>query len=426
MTRSQVKLLFLSSIGGALEFYDFVIYALFASYISFAFFPQTDPVASLINTYAVFAVGYIGRPIGSIVFGHLGDRYGRKYAFTIAAFLMASSTFLIGLLPTYQQIGLPATFLLILLRIMQGISLGGEIGGVTVFVTEHVAAHKRGLTSGLIFMAIAFGNVLGSLVGFILTHTLSESNLLAWGWRIPFWIGFILGIVAYLIRKKTIETPIFSALQENKKYRYPFIALVRFSFPQILIGISLTALPGVTFALLMYVPNYMSVVFNYSAQNTFSNNIIAFLLVSVFSAVFGWISDYIGRKQLIMIASLLTLFFAYYLFDSLITTHNILIFDMGIAFLAAMTNGCYACAIAEQFKTEIRYTGLAFSLNVGITIFAAITPVASMMLFNLTRDFSAPIYFLAVCAGINLIGAMLLKRTQLRYIEPAMDSAVSS
>lgn len=409
MRLAQIKLISLVGLGGMLEFYDFTIYALFASYISHAFFPHANPVVSLVNAYMVFAVGYLGRPLGSVIFGHFGDKYGRKHAFTFAAFLMAFSTFCIGCLPTYEQIGWLAPTLLTLCRMLQGISLGGEIGGITVFVTEHAEEHERGFVAGLIFMAITFGNVLGGLLGYTLTHFLPEEVLYAWGFRIPFCIGFILGIIAYYIRKKTLETPEFMQLATRQKARIPFLHLIRFAFPQLLLSISLTAVCATTFALLMYLPSYLTTILHYPVTSSYFYNFIGFFILSIFTAVFGYISDYVGRKQLIIFGSILVLLSAPYLFQALIFHHNLLLFNVGIAFLTAIVNGCFGCAIVEQFETNIRYTGTAVAYNAGIALFTGVTPFASTALFKLTHNVAAPVYFLLICALITLAGAIFMR-----------------
>jgi MFS family permease len=171
---ADYKIIILSSLGGALEFFDFTIYALFASYLSANFFPEQNPIVALINTFAVFAVGYFVRPLGGILFGHFGDRYGRKNAFTISALVMALATLFMGLLPNYQHIGLWAPILLILLRIFQGISVGGEVPGAIVFIAEHLANRRPGLGIGFIIMGVTLGNVIGSLL-FIFKFFVSDN-----------------------------------------------------------------------------------------------------------------------------------------------------------------------------------------------------------------------------------------------------------
>jgi len=226
MTKSQRKIVLLTAIGGALEFYDFTIYALFAPYISQNFFASTNPMIGLLNTFAVFALGYLARPLGGIVFGHMGDKRGRKSAFSVAVFMMAIATLFMGCLPTYDSIGIAAPILLIILRLMQGFSVGGEIPGAALFTIEHVATDKRGFSIGLVFMCITLGNTLGALVGLLLTHCLTTTQMDLWGWRIPFILGFGLGMVSYIIRKKMAETPVFiHMMKENQLHQKPLVKL---------------------------------------------------------------------------------------------------------------------------------------------------------------------------------------------------------
>ena len=196
MRKEHAKILLLTAIGGALEFYDFTIYALFAPYISQHFFPNANPLIGLINTFSVFALGYFARPLGGIVLGHIGDRHCRKSAF------MAIATLFMGCLPDYQTIGIAAPLLLIGLRLVQGFSVGGEIPGASIFIVEHLPQKQHGLSIGLAFMSITLGNTLGAAMGLFLTTILNQQQMLAWGWRIAFISGFFLGMIGFIIRKK--------------------------------------------------------------------------------------------------------------------------------------------------------------------------------------------------------------------------------
>ena len=215
LTLKEIKIITLTSIGGALEFFEFTIYALFAHYISIHFFSNQGPINSLLMTFGVYALGYFARPIGGIVFGHLGDKYGRKNAFTLSILCMSVATLLIGCLPSYETIGISAPILLILFRLLQGFSVGGEIAGAAVFTAEHLPLQRRGTGMGIVFMAITLGNTLGGVVGLILNYLLGDVIMLAWGWRLPFLIGFILGILSYFIEKKLQKLPFFEKWKEK-------------------------------------------------------------------------------------------------------------------------------------------------------------------------------------------------------------------
>lgn len=411
-TSAYTKLITLASLGGALEFFDFTIYALFAHYISNNFFPQQQNLVALVNTYAIFAVGYLARPLGGIIFGHFGDKHGRKTVFSLSVFLMAFSTLLIGCLPTYQQIGMAAPALLLLLRILQGISVGGEIPGATVFSVEHVPVTRRGLAVGLIFMGVTLGNVLGGGLGYGLTTHLNNQAMLSWGWRIPFIVGFFLGLIAYFLRKKTLETPIYLDLVRNEQLqRVPGFKLLQIAFPQVLIGISLTALSATIIFLFLYIPSYPPAQLHYSVTDMYLLNILGFSLLAIFTAFFGFCSDYIGRKNLIILGALLTAIVGYYLFTHLFKQNSsgLFLFGISLAMLAAIVNGCYGCLIAELFPAKVRYSGMAISYNIGFGLFGGMAPFIITEILNVTRNPLAPYYFLLISCAITLFGALAIK-----------------
>ena len=212
------KTLSLSALGGALEFYDFIVYAFFASMISELFFPPNMPEwLKLLQTFGIFAAGYLSRPFGGIIMAHFGDLVGRKRMFTLSILLMAIPTFAIGLLPTYASIGVFAPILLLLMRVMQGAAIGGEIPGAWVFVSEHVPANRMGLACGVLTSGLTLGILIGSLVYMLLNSGMTQDALREYGWRIPFLLGGVFGFLTMYLRRWLKETPIFIEMQERKK-----------------------------------------------------------------------------------------------------------------------------------------------------------------------------------------------------------------
>ena len=212
MTRKQILTIIMGgAIGNLIEFYNFLLYAFFAHDISSLFFPTQDKVISLILAFSLFALGFISRPVGSLLFGYIGDKYGRRHSLVLSLYMMAVPTFLIAWLPTYQSWGLASPLLLVLFRIMQGIAIGGEYTGSAIFLGEHAPAKTRGLWVSCIPSTTALGVLSGSVVALLAAKILTHEQLLAWGWRVPFMLGALLCLLGVLLRRYLPETPVFTA-----------------------------------------------------------------------------------------------------------------------------------------------------------------------------------------------------------------------
>jgi len=413
LTREERKVIFLSSLGGALEFYDFIIYVFFASTLGHLFFPTKNHLASLIGVFAVFAVGYLIRPLGGVLLSHFGDTYGRKKTFVSTLLLMALPTFLIGLLPTYNQVGVWAAIGLTFLRLLQGLSVGGEIPGAITFASEHVKPDKRGLTCSFIFFGINTGMLLGSLVSVLMTNYLSPEALLNWGWRIPFLLGGLLGVVSFYLRKRMAETPIFQAfyLKEEKRI-IPFLKVIREHFPEVIQSIGLACLGAVVICLLfLFIPTYLSSILHYpkgiiESFNTINMIFFSFALVSA-----GWLSDTMGRRIFLLIGSIGFMTLGYALFF-LLTRNNLPLVMMVmilISLLSACIVGVYPCVLIELFPTPVRYTGMAVSYNMSFGIFGGLSPLIATYLIHQTGNVLAPSFYLTGSAICCFIAALFLK-----------------
>jgi MFS family permease len=409
MNKNSRKIIFLSSVGGALEFFDFTIYALFAPYISVAFFPSENKFISLIATFAVFAVGYFARPLGGVVFGHIGDKKGRRFAFSLSVLLMALATLLIGCLPTYQTWGLLAPMLLILLRLMQGFSVGGEIPGATIFTAEHIPMAQRGFAVGTVFMFVTLGNAIASSIGLTLVKLLSHQAMQAWGWRIPFVIGFLLGLVGYIIRKKALETPLFTELEVKKMLlRIPVLESLKHAKQQLMVGFLLTALSAATIFIFLYLPTYLTTILHYQIAYSYLLSTISFITLALCGPLCGFLSDKIGRKKVLIWGSILCIVVGYVLFKQLIA-HGFLmpwLFVIGMGIIVALVNGTYGIAICEQFSPAFRASGMGLSYNLGFAIFGGLAPLASTYFIHVSGSAMAPYYYLLVCGLLTLFASL--------------------
>lgn len=406
LTKKEMKLFAISSLGGALEFYDFVVYIYFSSIISKLFFNLSSTYASLLLTYSVFATGYLARIAGGLLFSHFGDLTGRKKSFSLTVFLMAAPTFIIGILPTYSQIGILATFLLFLCRFTQGLAIGGEIPCSITFIYEHARKAQRGLALGLLFAGIIFGIFLGSSAGYLSSKLLTEKDLFGWGWRIPFILGGILGLIGVYLRKYLNETPIFKQmlLETNhfpikvvlKEYK---LQLFKTTATIWLIAISVTLY-------FLYLPNYFVLYFNFNIQDVLKVNTISVLLYSFLIIIFGILIDYINPKIILLISCIFLIIFNIPVF---LTFKSSSIFPIYAAYLfISITNAAATASgillLAKSFPTYIRYTGSSFAYNLAFGIFGGFTPLICTTLIENTKLKYSPAFYIT---GVALVALLL-------------------
>lgn len=311
-TKGIWKVISASSVGTLIEWYDFYIFGSLAVVISTKFFPADNPVAAFLSTLATFAAGFVVRPFGALFFGRLGDLIGRKYTFMVTLLLMGGATFLIGCVPSYESIGVFAPILILLLRLLQGLALGGEYGGAATYVAEHSPNNQRGYWTSWIQTTATFGLFVSLMVILVTRGALSEEQFDTWGWRVPFWVSILMVLVSYLIRKKMHESPEFEkAKTEGKISKNPlkesFGNKLNFKFVLLaLFGVAMGQ--GVVwYTGQFYAMSFLKTVMNIDAQQVDTLMGIALLIGTPFFVVFGWMSDKIGRKKIMLAGMLLAI-----------------------------------------------------------------------------------------------------------------------
>lgn len=404
-----------AGIGSMLEMYDFVIYGLIAPTLAILFFPPSDKFTAIMSSFAVFAVGFLARPAGSLFFGHFGDRLGRKSVLIFTIATMAIASFFIAIIPTYQEIKIWAPVLLIILRILQGFAVGGELAGAVTFVAEFSNVHHRGFTTSWIFFFVNMGVVLASLLSAIFSGLLSHHAFVAWGWRMLFFIGGLLAIVGIYLRQKITETPLFK--EAEKKHLLIKIPLLDiFSDIKILIrGLGISIIISVLVGMIiMYMPSYLSATLQMPLTTALSLNTINVLILSILIPVMGSISDKTGRKSILLFGITGLLLFSYPLFILLNKKNDALIMIglTGFALFGAAMLGVFGALLAELFPTRSRFTCIAFTYNISFALFAGTAPLVSLYLIHLTKNTLSPSFYLMVIALISLLLILGSKETR--------------
>ncbi len=404
---SQYKLAFTVSMGGMLEVYDFLIYGLMATYIAENFFPSQEPPMALLNTFATFAVGYLTRPLGGLFFGHFGDRNGRKQTFILSIFMMAVSTALIGCLPNRETIGLAAPIFLVILRLLQGFSLGGEIPGAITYMSES-APERRGLIIGILFTAIMSGIALGTFVLGIIETYLDDTAMSSWGWRVPFWVGGSLGVISYHIRKHFTESGLFEALILTRcQASIPIIQLFKKHSRGVLCGLAITALCGSAATVYgIYLPSYLSSTLHFSKEAVAWHTTLAFLMVAPVCMLCGLLTDSVNHKLILglfAIAIALGCWPAFQYFASASAKlKNIMLL---CAIFTALPGGLLPLLV-NFFPTEVRYTGIATCYNLGFAVFGGFAPFFTTALAGHVDDHLGPAIYLFTVALASLIALL--------------------
>lgn len=415
-------------IGQVFEIYDFVIYGLMAGALAHAFFPSHDPIAGLLSTFATFAVGFVMRPVGAVVIGAYGDRHGRRAALVVTIGLMAVSTGAIGLVPGYATLGIAAPVLLVLCRMAQGFSTGGEWGGAAAFLVEYAPADRRGAISSYQQAATALGLLFATLVSFIITSVMDTGGFNAWGWRIPFLVGFVLGPIGYYLRSKVEETPAFErAVALDDVSQSPLRqSLSQYSGPMLAaFGISIIGCV-VNYVFMIFVPSFAQQQLHIAPSATFLSTLVAGVIYLILSPLVGRLSDRIGRKPLFFAASLASIVLGYPLFRLMVGMPTLggLVLAQGIAsVILTLYTGPICAVLAEQFPTKIRYTALSISYGFSVAIFGGFAPLVSTSLIRYTGDPLAPAYYVILGGVLSGIATFFIREGAGR---PMPDEAPSS
>lgn len=402
LNRQHWKTIFLSSLGGMLEFYDFIIFAIFAVDIGRTFFPADHALTSTLLAFSTFAVGYLVRPFGGLIFGHFGDRYGRKTTFIICIIIMAGATLLMGITPGFDQWGITASFIFIFLRLLQGIAIGGEIPGAITFVKEHIK-HRPGLACGMIFLFINLGIFLADIVYALFNSLGLQHN----AWRWAFIIGGILAVLSYFLRRQLHETYDFEHVES--KHRIPLFKLLHEHAYNTLFGFFICCCQGSLIVLLyLYVTSFM-LLHHYTHETISLTNTLSLGLFSLCCALWGWLSDYTGQKPIALIGLILSMPLALAFYDQVISHGSILWLYLLLAITTAMFTGAFSAYLAKLFPVNVRFSGVAFCYNTGFAIFGGLAPLAATLLIKWTSSSMMPAYLYCISAIIGIIGIIATK-----------------
>ena len=406
-----------SFMGNFVEWFDYAAYGYLATVIALTFFPQTDKPSALLATFAVFALSFIVRPLGGLVWGHFGDKYGRRSALSWSILIMSVSTFCIGILPTYNHIGLWAPALLLVIRLFQGFSASGEYAGASTFLAEYAPEGKRGLYTSIVPASTAAGLLFGAVFVAGLHAWLSVEDLHSWGWRLPFLLAAPFGLVGRYIRMSLQDTPKFLEMEKRLEAKEcathaPVRELLTVHRRSVIIGIGVTCLNAVAFYLLLsYMPTYLSTEMGMSESDSFLASTVSLATYIGLIFLMGRLSDRFGRKTMLLTASVLFLLLTFPLFGMLDHQPLLVVLMIQIAFggILAMNDGTLPCFLAEIFPTRVRFSGFAFSFNIANAVFGGTAPFIATWLIQMTGNKMAPAWYLLAAAAVALV-AMLASR----------------
>jgi MHS family proline/betaine transporter-like MFS transporter len=413
------RIVFSSSVGNALEWFDFLVYGYFATIIAKQFFPMQDEWLSTLLAIATFGISFLMRPLGAVVLGLYGDRQGRKAALTLAIALMMVGTFAMAVMPPYASIGLAAPLLILLARLVQGFAVGGEFGSATAFMVEH-SASRRGYYASWQFASQGLAAITAAAFGSLLTAWLPPEQLNSWGWRIPFVFGLLVGPVGYYIRSHLDETPEFLAMRKEREAREAASerpteseakdASFANQWVNLLLAIGIVAQSTVgVYVLQLYMPMYAVKQLHMPAAASFGVVVLNGGLQFLLSPVMGALSDRIGRIRIMLTTSILMGALIYPMF-ALLQSHPtigwLLLLQGTAGIFKAAYSGPMPALMSEIFPTQVRSTGLSIGYSIGVTIFGGFAPTIVETFIHLTGDKLAPSYYVliaAVLSGLSLV-----------------------
>lgn len=413
----------LASLGSALEYYDFVVYGMMANYLKTIFFPPDNDSIALLQFFSVFAMGYLARPFGGILAGVLGDKFGRRPIFLFLTILMATSTLLIGFLPSYSEAGITATLLLILCRLLQGLSFGGELPGATTIVAEFAPLKRRSFRASFVIASVSVGALSASFALLLITSFSKESDILAWGWRVPFIVGGFLGLILFWARKNLMETPVFQSLNLSKNPNTPNKPLKQIVLQHkisVLIGAALTVFLAGMVIVNLYFPYYIKQYYSFSEKNIYLATTLSLIFSSLVLPLTGRLADRMAKESLLKWATLLYFVFSYSLFQLLSYPYLtcLILFMMIHQLFIALFSSCYFPLMVNLFPPIVRYTGIALCYNLVYVLIGNLPTGLTALL----KIFQTPLVVPVVMAGTAAVSFLGISIHQ-RIIKDTNDEA---
>ncbi|KTD55429.1 MFS transporter [Legionella quateirensis] len=389
--------------GNTLEWYDFILYACFAPVFAELFFPSEIHFISLLATFSLFAIGFIMRPVGGVLIGHYADYFGRRKALILSMSIMTLTTTLIAFVPDYNSLGLAAPIIFSMLRLIQGLAVGGELPGSTTYLIEHMFEHKRGFAGSLVLSSAFLGIFLGALIASIVSSFYSGNSLVQSGWRYTYLLGGILGIIGIFLRLKSSESPTFQ--QKAHAQDIPIKIIFTQYKKQLFKAVMITSILAMSnYLLIAYVTTYLVKYQGFLLHDALLINLLALLALTIFIPIMGYISDVVGRKP-VYLCGLITLLLFIFPFFLLLLSKNwwhVLYCELLLALILAPINATVPTMLAEMFPTSIRASGISTGYNIGQALFGGTMPLVAFSLIELSDNQLAPAWYLCFWAIIVL------------------------
>ena len=421
-TATRNRQIFAAVIGNALEWYDFVIYGFMTVIISRLFFPAESEYASLLIAMATFGVGFFMRPVGGVLIGLYADRRGRKAALQLIILLMTIATAMIAFAPTYAAIGIAAPAIMVLARLLQGAATGGEFASATAFLIESSPPERRGFFGSLQMVGQSIAALTGATAGMLVTQGLTPEQIDAWGWRLPFLFGLLIGPVGLWMRRHLSETEEFVAASQDETQHLGLIAVLREHLRDVLVCFGLVVSATIMFyVVLIYMPTYAKTQLNIPLKDAFTAQVAGLIFLTVLIPLFGILSDRIGRRAVLMLAALLYLVLTYPMMAWMLAEPSLIrlaVMQVALCSAIAVGFGAISTALAEQFPVRQRSTGLALAYNMAVMIFGGFAQLIVTWLIKETGSLLAPSFYVMFGASVGLVAAYFINDKR-KHVEGA-------
>jgi MFS transporter, MHS family, proline/betaine transporter len=421
--QSLSRVIVAATIGNVLEWFDFLVYGFFAVTIAEVFFPAKQPAVSLLITFGAFGLSYLVRPLGAMIVGGYTDRHGRKAGLTLSIGLMMIGTILMVVTPGYATIGLAAPVIITIARLVQGFSVGGEFGSAVAFLVEH-AGDRKGFSASWQWASTGIISIIVSLFGVVLTTLLTHEQLVAWGWRVPYLFGLLVGPAGLYIRSQMSETPAF--IEGKKPESMPIGELLREHPMPVLLALGISIISNSSYYLLLYIPTYGQKTLHLPAYTGFVATLVGGVILAVFSVLAGHWSDKTSRSRIMLWMAGLFALTAYPVFWLMVAFPSLAACVFAVGFLnliKAGYSGVLPSLLSEQFPVETRAVGVAFSYSISVSIFGGFAPFVATWLIAQTGNPLSPSFYLIVTAVLSIIALIAIGRRERVPAKLAVSSA---